>query len=320
MRLILPSPALCAALAAGGWLALLPPGAVAGRTRAVEVAADMEYRQPATLTVPTLHASGTLKVTDTTVRFLAPHTELAGYVSDPSTNYFTDLTVGPSGYLVGGAGDVFSVSGNFTNNSTQDTLWNTGAAELRFSGGAAPHVFALAGGNQGATAAGFTGNFAWRTLRLAAGRALTLGDGNANNPGAALYVTRLVLEGGVAQVASITGNGASIYYDPTDAANAPLLNGAAGGTYPLAGGGAIRPVQAAARTLAVAVARPTNGRVVLSGTGTPGASYFVQATTDLREVPFATVATITADDGGAFSYEDTDAPAYPRRFYRVAAR
>ena len=59
-----------------------------------------------------------------------------------STNYFTDLNIGPAGILTGGAGDRFIISGNLANASTQNVAWSTAAAELAFATGAAGEIFA----------------------------------------------------------------------------------------------------------------------------------------------------------------------------------
>ena len=106
---------------------------------------------------------------------------------------------------MGGAGDLFSVSGSFVNGSLQNVSWNTTEAELVFRGGAS-HTFYLAGADVGTNYSGLTTNFAWKTFRLASGESLTLQDGNGIR-GAALYTRSLILEGGLAQISSVTGNG-----------------------------------------------------------------------------------------------------------------
>jgi hypothetical protein len=95
----------------------------------------------------------------------------------------------------------------------------------------------LASGDFGQNAAGFTNNFSWNTLELGVGESLTLEDGT-DGTDAAIYTSALVLDGGVAQISSITGNGNNIYYNPSNPANSYLGNG----TYALAGGGQISPV------------------------------------------------------------------------------
>jgi hypothetical protein len=151
-------------------------------------------------------------------------------------NFFVDLVVGPTGFLGGDADDRFFVSRDFLNASTKRAEWDTDDAELVFHGGAS-HVFELAGADAGPNLSGLTDNFAWGTLRLASGQSLVLEDGNVV-PGGAQYVTRLILEDGLGQISSITGNGFDIYYLPSSPENAYL----GGGTYPIGGGGKVRPM------------------------------------------------------------------------------
>jgi hypothetical protein len=280
------------------------------------VGARIELTAPQTFSFPIINR-GTIKVSDTTVRYLAPYTEYGAYLSDPSTNYFTDLTVSPSGYLTGGAGDNFFVSGNFTNNSTQNTLWNTAAAELDFTAGTGPHTFALAGADQGASYFGYINNFAWGIFRLRSGQSLVLADGN-NTPGAALYASRVTLDGGTGQVSSITGNNFSIYYDPTDSGNNYLLNGAPNGVYSLSGGGVLAPVQAILKINSIT--HLANGHIVLQCLGVPNRVNNVQASPDLSSGSFVTLLPppVAADASGAFQYEDTNAGSFTKRFYRLS--
>ncbi len=84
----------------------------------------------------TTNATGaTIHVTNSTATFGGTFLNNGAYISDPSTNYFNDLTVGSTGYLSGGSGDIFDVKGNFLNDSTDTTDWNTAAATLEFSTG-----------------------------------------------------------------------------------------------------------------------------------------------------------------------------------------
>ena len=80
-------------------------------------------------------ASGTIQVTSGAARFLSTFTNNGTLITDPSTNYFTDLVVGPSGSISAASGDQYLVGGNFTNNSTQTGTWNTSGALLGFQGG-----------------------------------------------------------------------------------------------------------------------------------------------------------------------------------------
>jgi len=183
---------------------------------------------------------GILRVTDAEVHFEAPYTELGGYLSDPSDNYFTDLIIGTSGYLVGGVGDRFFVSGDLVSASTNNTSWSTEPAELIFRTGVDTlHSLSLTGTDFGPLAIGYTQNFAWGRLEIASGNSLTLVDGNAT-PTGALYAGEVVgaqLAG--SSVTNITGAvGLTIYYDPALAGNAYL----GGTTYDLTTGGSLIPL------------------------------------------------------------------------------
>lgn len=174
--------------------------------------------------------NGQFKTTHTTVTFSGTYTENGSYISDPSINNFTNLIIGTSGYLVGGTGDEWHITGSFENHSLQNTLWNTANAGLFFDGSGLKSLY-LAGIDEGASPFGFTNNFAFGSLFLAQGAELNILDGNAT-PGAAMYVEQLNLAGGVSQLSSIHSD-YNIYYNPALAGNAYLL----GKTYALDGGG-----------------------------------------------------------------------------------
>lgn len=75
---------------------------------------------------------GIIKTTKATIIFQGGLTNFGVYNSDPSDNYFTSLTVPGPGYLIGGTGDNFIISGNFTSSSTA-TGWNTSSATLKLN-------------------------------------------------------------------------------------------------------------------------------------------------------------------------------------------
>jgi hypothetical protein len=183
-------------------------------------------------------ATGTIKNTGGVTRFLGGLTNSGAFISDPADNQFTDLTISDTGYLVGGAGDRFIVSDDLLSSSTQATNWNTSAAELIFQNGVDPHDFSIAGADHAGAVGGFANNFSWGTARLAAGQTLRLQDGNTT-AGGALYVKNLVLEGGLSQINSITGNGLNMYYDSLASANAYLGEQ----TYSLQNGGVLAPMR-----------------------------------------------------------------------------
>ena len=59
-----------------------------------------------------------------------------------------------------------------------------------------------------------------------------------------------------------------------------------------------------------------NGHAALVGSGSPGVTYTIQATSDL--VNWVDIGTALADETGAYSFEDVDAASFTIRFYRVA--
>jgi hypothetical protein len=147
--------------------------------------------------------NGNFKVTDTTVSYTGSFTNNGGYHSDPSTNLFTSLTVGLNGYLTGGLGDVFQMQGNYFNQSTQYTLWDTSKASLEFTG--AVHQMETTGA---------FGNFTWGSFILDHGAGLNLNG--------ILTVGLFDLMDGLNQLNSLSGT-FDIYYDKTLAGNAYLL-------------------------------------------------------------------------------------------------
>ncbi|HSZ55716.1 MAG TPA: hypothetical protein VK797_08655, partial [Tepidisphaeraceae bacterium] len=191
-------------------------------------------------------ASGTIQVTSGTARFLSTFTNNGTYSSDPADNYFTDLTISATGALVGGAGDRFFISGNFDSSSVQNKAWNTASSLVDLQGSGA-HGFSITGTDEGPTANGYVNNFAIGTLELDSGGSLSLQPSQGNS---ALYVGALALADGVGQISSIAGNGANVYYDPANQANAYLNDQ----TYALSGGGAIAPVPERAGGLLVGIA------------------------------------------------------------------
>jgi MYXO-CTERM domain-containing protein len=142
------------------------------------------------------NAGATIKTTGANVSFVGPFTNNGTYNSDPSTNYFTDLSIGSSGYLTGGAGDNFYLSGNFTNNSTQTGSWNTSGALLGFNGGASHQL----------NVAGSAGQFGWGTLQVNSGDTVTV-NGNSVTAAATVNNGSLSHVAGTSSLGSLTGTG-----------------------------------------------------------------------------------------------------------------
>jgi hypothetical protein len=186
---------------------------------------------------------GQVKTTGATVTWGGDFRNYGGYVSDPSMHYFSNnLYVEQAGYLVGGAGDLFSISGSFINYSLNNGRWSTLLADLAFTGGGY-HQFSVTGADLGQNMAGYDANFAWNRLDLT-GQSLTLLDGDGSQAGGALYVRKilgLTLAG--SSVTNLTATDVNIYYDRTAAGNSYL----GGLSYDLSGGGhllAANPVPA----------------------------------------------------------------------------
>jgi hypothetical protein len=161
------------------------------------------------------------------------------FLCDASTEIsFGDLIIGEEGFLAADSGCAITVSGNFTNQSTQNTQLDAAEATLRFGGNDpdnTTHSISVTGDDFGADPDGFENNFAWRVLQIAPGNSLVL----SGSPGKALYVRTLSgLSISGAAVSNITGNGLNIYYN----GNAEC------GTYDLQNGGQLIPVQAFFRT------------------------------------------------------------------------
>ena len=200
---------------------------------------------------PVTNETGALIIsTGAVIRYLGAFVNNGTAISDPSTSTFTTLTEGTTGVTELSAGDEYKVLLNFYNNSTENSAWNTSKGTLEFTGNA--HSMTVAGSDQGASSSGFSNNFAWRQLILDSGGSLSLGKGTglAAGTGGAFYTYVLTLAGGVSQIADITGNGVSIYYDPTNSANAYLGDK----TYSLTGGGFVAPVPEPASLALLAIA------------------------------------------------------------------
>src|SRR5262249_55672097 len=141
-------------------------------------------------------------------------------ISDPATTKFKNLTIGTTGFLKGGAGDVFSVSGDLVNHSTQNTLWHTEKATLAFTGSGS-HAFDFVATDFGRQRSGYIDNFTLGDLSLAAGEVIDVANGGGAKP-TALYVGLFDLTGhDLGELANIHSD-FNIYYDAALAGNAYL--------------------------------------------------------------------------------------------------
>jgi hypothetical protein len=181
----------------------------------------------------TVTNNGIFKITSTTTTFSGAYFENGTYISDPSDNFFNNVSIGSSGAWIGGAGDRFIVSGDLVGRALLPGAWQTEHAQLRFTGGA-DHLLSILGADSGANFEGYNNNFSWGSLVLDPSAGLIL----SSDQGGALYVHELLLSDGLNQLSRISSNGLNIYYDLSYSANT-YLNGQ---TYNLPGGGQISPV------------------------------------------------------------------------------
>jgi len=196
-------------------------------------------------------ATGKIKVTGSRVKWSGTFTNKGSYKSDPSENFFDTLIIESTGFLEGGAGDLFSIAGDFFNSSVQSSLWQTLAATLEFteSGG---HRFDFAGLDLGAFSLGYANNFAWGELEIDPGVELFIFDGNPGMPGAAFYTSIFDLVGhDLWRLASIHSD-FNIYYDPTVLENAYLQDR----NYQLNGAGCLIAIGNFSACIRVAVPEP----------------------------------------------------------------
>jgi hypothetical protein len=63
----------------------------------------------------------------------------------------------------------------------------------------------------------------------------------------------------------------------------------------------------------VSLQRRSDGIVILQAQGTPGESFDIEASADLLN--WLDLGSVLADTNGLMQFEDTNAPAYPARFY-----
>jgi hypothetical protein len=63
----------------------------------------------------------------------------------------------------------------------------------------------------------------------------------------------------------------------------------------------------------VTVQRRTDGTVILQAQGSPGEAFDIEASTDLLN--WLDLGSVQADTNGLMQFDDTNAPAYPARFY-----
>jgi len=150
------------------------------------------------------NTSGTISTSSAIARYLAGASIGGSYKSDPSQNYFTDLTVTPTGALIGGTGDQYIVTNDYISSSTQSAEWNTQGSTLRFTGGGTHNVNVTSP---------FSSAFEWGTMQVDSGNTAYLsGNGLAalttTNSGSIQQISGSSSLGVLAGGGSITVGGA----------------------------------------------------------------------------------------------------------------
>src|ERR1051326_1688580 len=186
---------------------------------------------------------GTIQVQNSTMTYEKAVTINGRYISDPSTNTFSDdATVGISGTLEGGAGDLFDFKKSLFIQSTNNQQFNLALSTVSFTGGG-NHTNAVTGGDFGTN--NFpSANFAYGKLELGSSTdqlyfisgGATNDDANAN----ALYVDNLILGSNDTNLVANLHSPFNIYY--MISVNQPANSYLNDQTYSLDGGGFLMPV------------------------------------------------------------------------------
>ena len=144
-----------------------------------------------------LENAGTVEVTGAGLTFSQNVTNSGTINLGASTAIFeAALTLAPTGVLVADSGSQLYLRGDFQNNSADNTGFDLLPAAVFFDGGGShTQLFTLAGANLGATADGFTNNFAIGSLTIggSVGTVKLTGASPASN---ALYVEELTVTAG----------------------------------------------------------------------------------------------------------------------------
>jgi len=176
-------------------------------------------------------SSGSIAVVNSRLTWASNVFVHGAYVSDPSTNTFlADVTVGQSGTLAGGAGDLFDFKKSLFTSSTNHLGFNLADSAVRFSGGGM-HTNAITGQDLGSNSFAYAvayelqTNFAYGELRLeSAADQVCFACGNIPViPSNALYIGWLDLLDDASLVTNLHAPaGINLYYDLADSRNAYL--------------------------------------------------------------------------------------------------
>ena len=174
---------------------------------------------------------GTFNARNATADFNISFENYGAFINEPTAAVtFTDLLVGPTGYLQG-SGAEFIITGNLENQSIQNMYSHSQGTLLTFSGEGPHGINTYTVGDYGASMSGYTNNYALRNIKILGTTVSIIGN--------ALYLEGLAgaaISGDA--VTNIIGNGHNVYYFSTLPGNAYLNKK----TYSLVNGGQLIPI------------------------------------------------------------------------------
>lgn len=201
--------------------------------------------------------AGTVRVFNSTLRFMSNAVFAGGLVTDPSTLTFESNATVAAGGWIAATNDTFVFYRSFLNQSTNRSAYRMNLATALFTNGNGQSAHSLVLSNSAAANLGGVSNFAAvadnfsiGVLSLAANNTLTLA-GNADGFTNALYVGWLDLQGidtnsfdSVTNALSVALNlpNINLYYDRFDPRNDWLNANLPAGGYSLWGGGMVLPI------------------------------------------------------------------------------
>jgi hypothetical protein len=187
----------------------------------------------------TVTNDGTVTSNLSTVSFLGGFVNNGTLITDPNVINFTDFTNNDPASVIAFADDEFIVSNDVLGDTSNNLVWDTDEAILRYVAGVdSAHTMQLYGIDLGASVAGLVNNFAWGTVDLTSGQTVSLEDIKADGESGALYLDTILLADFAADIIdgvldAIIGNGLNVYYNALAAGNGFL----GGLNYDLQGGG-----------------------------------------------------------------------------------
>lgn len=197
----------------------------------LETSADLAINAASSVTVEQggLHVAGetevigALTLEDADVAFDESVEILGSLTSAGSLVDFGEILTLASGATVrGGPGDLYRLGGDFENNLEVATDLDLSGVTVELYGSPGQgHRLDIAGEDIGSTPDGLTGNYGLYGLVLGPGQEVEIRDRTSGGNGA-LYLEALVLADGLGQLAGVSGDRITVYYDAENPVNAYL--------------------------------------------------------------------------------------------------